>query len=183
MITPPELSRPLTLEDARRTSRPIVITADADERAALARRFDLIAIDRLEAELLPEVQGDELRLTGTLTARATQRCVATGTPVKEQVSTPLSLRCVPLARLEAAEAEAEVELDSADLDVIGYERGAVDLGEIVAESLVLALDPWPRSANATAWLKAQGVKAEDEVERTNAFSALAGLRDQLKKGE
>jgi len=39
----------------------------------------------------------------------------------------------------------EVELSDDDCDLIEMDNGAVDLGEAVAQTLGLALDPFPRS--------------------------------------
>lgn len=175
---PPELSRPVSLDAARRAAPGLIITASAEECAALARRFDLIAIDALSATIDLAVDGDEVAVTGSLHAAVVQRCIATSGPVPQQVGAALHIRCVPLARLEAAEAEAEIELSDADLDVVGYSGGTIDLGELVAESLVLALDLWPRAPDADAFLRARGVVDEDHV-TNGAFGALASLRDAL----
>lgn len=173
----PELSRPLTLDAARRTRAPVEVVADADERSALARRFHLVSIDQLTAALGVAVEGQVILINGTLNADAVQNCVATGEPVSAHVTTPIALKLVPAADLEVAEAEAEIELSGDDLDVVEYDGAAIDLGEIVAQSLALALDPWPRHPDADAILRAAGVKSEEEA---GAFGALAALRDTLK---
>jgi hypothetical protein len=48
----------------------------------------------------------------------------------------------------------------------------------VAQSLGLALNPYPRSPEAEKMLKAAGVKSEEDVAPTGA---LAGLKDLLAK--
>jgi hypothetical protein len=57
----------------------------------------------------------------------------------------------------------------------------VDLGDAVAETLSLSLDPYPRAPQAEAVLREAGVKSEEEVAPA---SPLAGLKDLLegKKG-
>jgi uncharacterized metal-binding protein YceD (DUF177 family) len=178
MTGAPEYSHPLTLDAARRTRAPVELVADAGERAALAQRFDLLALDGLSAVLNVAVDGNAILVSGTMTAQATQSCVATAEPVPAAITAPIMVRLVPAADLEVAEAEAEVELDSQDLDVVAYDGAAIDLGEIVAQSLALALNPWPRHRQADALLRAAGVKREDEV---GAFAALAELRDKLNR--
>jgi hypothetical protein len=64
------------------------------------------------------------------------------------------------------------------MDVVFYDLAAIDVGEAVAETLLLSLDPYPRAPGAEAALRAAGVKGEEEA---GAFGALAGLRDKLKK--
>jgi uncharacterized metal-binding protein YceD (DUF177 family) len=170
----PEFSRPLTLDAARRQRDPVTVVADPAECSALARRFDLVAVDRLAATFDIGVVGDVIRLSGTLSADVTQRCVATDAPVPVTLEEPLTLRCTP--ETPGPDADDEIELSDEDCDTIDYDGAAIDLGEIAAQSLALALDPWPRSADADAILQAAGVKSEGEA---GAFGALAALRDQL----
>lgn len=166
----------LTLAEVRRQSGPLTITASAEERAAIAARFDLVSLDRLDARLTFRFDGDTLSVGGDVSGHVVQRCVATDEPLTSTVTTPLDVRYVPLEKLEAAENEAEVELGEQDLDIIGYTSGKVDLGEMIADTLYLALDPFPRRPDADAFLKARGVKSEGEA---GAFGALAALRDKL----
>jgi uncharacterized metal-binding protein YceD (DUF177 family) len=171
-----EFSRPMTLAEAKRQTAPVLLAADEAERAALARRFALAALDRLEARVELAIDGETIRLTGEVTGDAVQSCVATGEPVPAHVRTPLEITLVPEARSGDVE---EVELDSSDLDVETYPAGGrFDLGEIIAESFAIALDPWPRSGNADAFLKAKGILSEEEA---GSFGALAALRDRLGK--
>ena len=50
--------------------------------------------------------------------------------------------------------------------------GGLDLGEILAEELALALDPYPRAAEADARMAALGAGDAE----TSAFAALAALK-------
>ncbi len=61
--------------------------------------------------------------------------------------------------------------------MVFYDRAEIDVGEAVAETLALNLDPWPRAPDAEAALRAAGVKREGEEER-GPFAALAGLKDK-----
>ena len=72
--------------------------------------------------------------------------------------------------------EEEIELGEEELDTIFYEGGSVDLGEAVAQSLALALDPYPRSPAAEAALREAGVASEEEARaQASPFAALKGL--------
>lgn len=171
-----EFERPMTLAEARRQSAPLHLVADSGERAAIACRFGLLSVDRLEARLSLSVDGDSVRAEGHLEAVVEQACVASGEPVVAQLSAPVAVRFVPNVTLEAAQDDAEIELASDDLDIIGFAGGRFDLGEMVAESLALELDPYPRSAGAERFLRERGVKSEAEA---GSFGALAALRDKL----
>jgi len=74
--------------------------------------------------------------------------------------------------------EAEIELDADECDTLFHDGRTIDLGEAVAQSFALLLDPFPRSPNADAVLKAAGVKGEGEA---GPFGALAALKDKLGK--
>lgn len=176
MAAPASFTHPMTPAEAARLSHPLEIVASAEDCAAIARRFGWIAVERLTATLDIAVKGKEVTITGMVRAQVTQACVATGDPVAEGINAPLSLVLVPIETLEAAEDAGDIELDDSALDVLGYENGRFDLGDIVAETLAVSVDPWPRSKGASEYLKAKGVLSEEEA---GTFGALAGLRDKL----
>jgi uncharacterized metal-binding protein YceD (DUF177 family) len=168
-----EFPRPIRLDTIGEGAFGLSVTADETERAALARRFALPAIASLEAEATLRRQGPNVLVEGRLHAVATQSCVATGEPVPARIDEPFALRFEP-----AGEGRPEeLELDEGDLDVIPYEGGAVDLGEAVAQSFALALDPFPRIADADMHLRAAGVLTEEEAEAARvAASPFAALK-------
>ena len=135
------------------------------------RRFDLIGIERLETKAQLSREGDAVIAGGRLRADVTQACVASGDPVSASIDEPFTLRFVP-----ASDPVEEIELAAADLDEIGYDGNAIDLGEAAAQTLALALDPFPRAPRADDKLRAAGVIAEDEA---GPFAALKALRDKL----
>jgi uncharacterized metal-binding protein YceD (DUF177 family) len=172
----PEFSRAVPLSEIGAATKPRHIEADAGERAALARRFGLIALDRLEAEVTLNPEGAAYLAEGRLRGEAVQACVASGEPVPAKIEEDFRIRFVAEA---SQDADAELELDADDCDTLYHDGRAIDLGEAVAQSFALALDPFPRSVNADAALKAAGVKDESEA---GPFGALAALKDKLGKG-
>lgn len=175
-MTDPEFSRPVRIDTLGAEPRTLAIEADPEERAALAKRFALPGIARLAAEASLIRDGEEVVATGRIAAEVTQSCVASGEPVGATVDEPFTLVFRPAPG--AARPDDEVELSETELDVTFYEGEAIDLGEAVAETLALSLDPYPRAPDAEQALKAAGVKSEEEA---GPFGALAGLRDKLKK--
>lgn len=168
----PEFSRSFALNTIGTAQRSVSITAEAGEREALAARFDLIAINRLEAQATLVVEGDAILCTGTLNADVVQECVATAAPVATTLKADFAIRFV--ASLADATAADEIEIDIDDCDMIEHDGQAIDLGEAVAQTLLLVLDPFPRAKNAAQTLKAAGVVGEDEVGNA-AFAGLKGL--------
>ena len=174
-MTPPEFSRPVRIDTLSPAARAISIGADQAERAALATRFGLLEIGHLSAEAEVRRQGEAVQASGTLRAEVTQSCVATGVPMAATVEESFDLVFRP--QPAGGSPEEEVELSGSELDVIFYEGAAVDVGEAVAESLSLALDPYPRSPEAETALREAGVRTEDEAK---AAGPLAGLKDLLR---
>jgi len=175
-MTAPEFSRSVRIDSIGEQARPLEIAADENERAALARRFGLLGLARLEAALTLSRRGDEIAVHGRLAAAVTQACVATAEPVAAEVAAPFDILFRP--QPDMAGAEEEVELSESEMDVVFHDGAAIDVGEAVAETLALALAPYPRAPDADEILKAAGIKSEEEA---GPFAALAGLRDKLKK--
>jgi uncharacterized metal-binding protein YceD (DUF177 family) len=175
-MTAPEFSRLVRIDTIGEAPRPMEIAAEEGERAALARRFGLLEIARLEAALTLSRRGDEIIVHGALAAAVTQACVASAEPVAAEVDGPFDILFRP--QPDAAAADDEVELSESEMDVVFLDGTEIDIGEAVAETLALALDPYPRAPDADEALKAAGVKSEAEA---GPFGALAGLRDKLGK--
>lgn len=172
----PEFSRRIALATIGAVPQEIEIEADEAERAALARRFGLTGLDRLRATATLRGNEESFLLEGRLEAAAIQACVVTGEPCPAEIDEPFRLRFLPEPKL--AGGEEEIELDGDELDTVFHDGAAIDVGEAVAESLFLALDPYPRAPGAEAALREAGIGGEAEA---GAFAALAGLRDKLTK--
>lgn len=155
----PEFSRPADIRGI--TAEPVVLEANEEEREALARRFSLVSVNALSATLSLEAEGDEISATGTLTAEIVQSCAVSGDDLAQSIHEDISLRFVPLAKLEASEEDEEIELEEGDLDEIGYEGTSFDLGEAVAQSLALAIDPFAEGPNADEARRRHGLIEEE----------------------
>ncbi len=166
-----ELSRPLRLDGLGGLPREIEVIATEAERVAVAKRFDLIALDKLAARFDLSADGAALRAIGRLTATLVQACSATGEPVPGSIDDRFELRFIAAT---AAPGDEEIELNSHDCDTIEHDGQHIDLGEAVAQSLGLAIDPYIRAPNAEAILRAAGVVSE--VEKLNPFAVLAGKK-------
>lgn len=153
----PEFSRTVRLDEvgAAVVRRPLEATEA--ERALLAARFGLVALDRLHAALDVRRDAAGIRVSGTIEAAGAQTCVLTGSAVGFVLSEPCDLLFVESGFGEAE----EIELGAHELDLLPVEGGQIDLGEAVAQTLLLALDPYPRASGASV----PGVLSEDEAAR------------------
>ncbi len=123
------------------------ISAEPGERAALARRFGLLSLDRLSATLRLERAGARnlVRVDGRLAAEVTQACVVTLEPVGAHLEKGFIL----LYDLDAAAAQGEVVVEpEAEEPPEPVGPHGIDLGEAVAQQLAIALDPYPRAPGA-----------------------------------
>jgi len=154
-----------------RTGDRIALSADEDDRRRIAERLGLPALDCLQAEVTLERAGEVVRVRGRMKAALSQHCVVTGEPVEGHVDEPFELVFVP--EPEAGGPDEEIELGSADCDTVFHDGSAIALGDAVADTLALSLDPYPRSAGADAALKEAGVLSEEEA---GPFAALARLK-------
>ncbi len=167
----PEFSRPVRLDQLGRHADPVTIDATEAERAALARRFGLLSLDRLEADYALSAEGEAVIARGHVRAALAQPCVATGVAVAEVIDSPFMLRFVR-EDMSLPEGE-ELELDAEDCDTIGFTGDAIDMGEAVAETMALAMQPYPRAPDADEVLRAAGVMSEEQA---SPFAALLGLK-------
>jgi hypothetical protein len=136
-----EFSRQVHIDRLPPGEAEFEIVAAPAERVALARRFGLIDLPRLEARLrLTRLAGGLVRLSAVLSADVVQECVVTLEPVANRVEDQASLLFGA-----AAEAGGEVVLSGEAEPVEPLSEGVIDLGEVVAQQLSLALDPYPRA--------------------------------------
>ncbi|MFY8047684.1 MAG: YceD family protein [Erythrobacter sp.] len=154
----------------------VVIEASPAECAALAARFGLGAVERLRAEIALEQKPRAIRATGRLVAAIMQPCAVSGEDFPVTIDEAVDLRFIAEnPRPLSAEDEAEIELEADDCDEIEYAGDMFDLGEAVAQTLGLAIDPYAEGPGADAARKAAGIVAEGEQEGPLA-ALLAGLK-------
>lgn len=131
-----EFSRPLQVDRVPKLGSTEKLAAEPEELKALARRFKIPCLHALSAEIRATPwRGGGLKLEGHITADLEQVSVISLEPFRETVSVPLARYFLPHGAVVDNDQE-----DDADPIVNGW----VDLGEVVAETLALDLDPYPR---------------------------------------
>lgn len=176
----PEFSRLVPVDRIPDLGSRENLEANADERAALARRFDLVSIAAFSGrlELLPWRKGG-VKVSGTLKARVTYSCVLSLEPFDQELDVPVeryflaqtNAGATALANLESLDADDEPDLISGT---------SIDLGELAAESLGLALDPYPRKPGVEFASGPEPGEAAPEAAsgRPNPFAGLAKLKEK-----
>lgn len=145
--SPPEFPRPFAVGRLAQGARTVAIEATAAELTALATRFAIAAIDRLDASLeIALLHGGIVRVRGSYRAAVVQTCVVTLEPVPAIIEESVEMIFSPV----------ENPADGAPVTVTWGEDdppepirdGGIDLGEAIAQRLAVALDPYPRALDA-----------------------------------
>lgn len=180
-----EFSRLVEVDRLGEDGLKLSIVATAAEREALARRFELVSVDDLRAEVLVRrpAAGAPVRVEMDWRAEVVQSCVVTLDPVPARLGERTVLLYAEAAAVSADDgAGEELELDFAAEDPPDpIVDGRIDVGEAAAEQLALALDPYPRRPDAR--LPAGLAAGEDDEDaqaagRVTPFSVLAKLKEK-----
>lgn len=174
---PVEFSRPLALDRISTTQHREEITATDKERAALAQRFDLLSLDSLTASfMLKRVRKDLVRVKGRVSADLVQACVVTLDPIPARIEERFEVDFLEGAQPAVADLELDAEAAEAPEPA---PDGWIDLGELAAEQLGLAMDPYPRKPDAEIpgkW-RAEPAAEAAATERPNPFAILKKLKE------
>ncbi len=175
-VSDPELSRPLKIDRISAGGIEEKIVATPAERAALAKRFSLLDLARFEALLNVDREGKMFAVTGTLVAEVTQACVVTLESVPEKVKVRLDVLFAPPHLIKEDHEGGLTDLGEADPPepIVG---GMIDLGELAAQHLAMALNPYPRKKGAA--LGSIEVKSKEETAVVHKpFTVLTSLKDK-----
>ena len=169
----------LRLDDrAPRRDRAFRLAPDAPALDALARRVGADAVRKVtfEGRLTPEGRAD-WRLEAHLGATVVQPCVVTLAPVTTRIETDLVRRYVEGYEMPDDAGEHEMPDD----DTVEPRPAALDLAEVLAEALSLAMPDFPKAEGAEL-AEAQFTEPGRAAMTDDDAKPLAGLRDLLKGG-
>ncbi|WP_288483272.1 DUF177 domain-containing protein [uncultured Novosphingobium sp.] len=168
MTPQPEFSREL---DVRQCEGKIAhLEATEAERAALAQRFGIVRIDSLIANIELHRKDRVVEARGTVRADIVQSCAVSAEDLPVSLREEMAVRFVPEARTYAP--DEEIELSAEDCDEIEYTGSHFNLGEAVAQTVALAIDPFLTGPEAEEARKRPELNGETE----NPFAALKGLK-------
>ncbi|MEO9635357.1 MAG: YceD family protein [Parasphingorhabdus sp.] len=170
----PEFSHIVKLSEIGAKPKTGTLVADEEERQALCKRFDLPKIASLTAQYRLTGGDRGFAFTGQLESDLQQSCAITGEAFPIQVREKFDILFI--ARADPDDLEEEIELTEEECDVVEYENAQIDLGEAIAQTLYLALEPFPRGPNADDVARKKGLKSEEEA---GPFGALAALKGKL----
>ena len=157
------LSRPISVLHLPEGGLDVTVEASGEERAALAKDFNLAAIHRLEGRLRLTGSGRRVHVQGVVNATISQICVVTLDPFETEIEEEVVVDFARPGRAPTERGAASHADDQPDEIVDGY----IDVGALTAEFLALGLDPYPRKP---------GVSFSFEERDTGRDSPFAGLK-------
>lgn len=163
-----EFSRIIDLRQVN--DEPLLLEPTEAERKRLAARFQLSEVKAMQATISLRQEGDSVEAKGHLDAAIVQACAISGEDFPVTISEPIALRFVPPGKVHNPDEEIEIHAD--DCDEIEFEGTSFDLGEAVAQSLALAIDPFAEGPDAD---KARAEHNLGGDVATGPFAALAAL--------
>ena len=163
------------------------IVASEGERAALAKRFGFLGLPAFSARVTVDSRlGGQIVVEGRLRGRIVQACVLTLDPVTQDLDD--TFRVVFKRDMaedldpESGEAVLSAQADAPE----PLEGNVLDVGEIVAEQLSLAADPYPRRPGAKLEdvlpKPRHGGRKGPSEQRRHPFAGLAALKDKPRGG-
>lgn len=182
-----EIERVVDLDRMGPGGAALDIVASDSERAALAKRFGFLGLPALSARVTVDRRlGGQIVVEGRLRGRIVQACVLTLDPVNQDLDD--AFRIVFKKDLaDDRDPESGDAVLSAQADAPEPLTGnLLDVGEIVAEQLSLAADPYPRRPGAKLEdvmpkLRHHGRRGPPD-QRRHPFAGLAALRDKPGRG-
>jgi hypothetical protein len=165
-------NRVISPDSIPQTGAVFMLRADEAVRASISRESGLLEMPHLDATFEVERRGKAgLRVIGRVTATVVQACVVTLEPVTSEVDEEIDLVFLPESEHDVASpVNIEIAADRADNAPEILVGGALDLGALATEFLVLGIDPYPRKA---------GIEFESPTlsqAEHGPFAALAALK-------
>src|SRR5215471_8602440 len=181
-----EIERVVDIERMGPSGAALEITASESERAALAKRFGFLGLPAFSARVTVDRRpGGQVVVEGRLRGRIVQACVLTLDPVTQDLDETFRI-VFKKDLLDERDPESGEAVVSAQADAPEPLMGnLLDVGEIVAEQLSLAADPYPRRPGAKLEdvlpkPRREGRRGHAE-QRRHPFAGLAALRDKGRR--
>jgi hypothetical protein len=134
--------------DVSETGLHVDLAADEKARCKVASLAGLEALPRLEASFdITRHGASGLRVVGRVSATVGQICGVTLEPTENEVNEDVDLVFVPASHPSRGHDWSKADTPFADVPEELVD-GAVDLGALATEFLILGIDPYPRKLGA-----------------------------------
>ncbi|USG60065.1 DUF177 domain-containing protein [Sneathiella marina] len=176
-----EVSRLINVEGLGRDPIKINIQATKDECKSLADGLGIIGLSgvMMSGVLRRQQKTDKIEVSAALKAHAVQACVATLEPVSQTIDVEFMVYYTfDKEDVVSDEVDYVIGMDEEDLPEL-IVNGQIDMMDIVAEQIALALDPYPRAENIAPVNMAENA-GETEIAQ-EVHRPFANLKDLMNK--
>ena len=157
------------LSDIRGEGTTRTLAAEPEQRLAIARVLDLLAVEAFTAAVRLSPWRDGVQVDATWSATVTRACSLTLESFGSALSGDFAVRLAPPAAAQDLDSPEEIVLDlEADDPPDALDGDAVALGSLLVEHLALELEPFPRAPGAR-------FEPPPEPAEPSPFAALARL--------
>ena len=175
MNTPaPEFSRIVSVTRISPKGIEEQLVCKPAEREALAKRFDLVELSLLKADLTLTPESQNVLVTGSIEADLVQHCVVTLEPIISHFDLNVDVLFIPAEENQTGAGSPEPYDSDNEFEL--FSGGKIDIGEMVAQQLGVNIDPYPRKADASLLATEFGAK----IEEIHPFAALAKAVENKK---
>lgn len=165
----------IAVETLTKESARFSLEFPADALSELAARLAIPLVSSLSGTLGLAHRNNVVEVRGEFSSVVQQICVVSLEPFTAEIKEEIDLDLVSVEEAEAREeAGALWDPDEREFDVL--EGRMVTPGEILAQTLSLALDDHPRKPDSELMAENQGVSLnEGPLKKENPFTALKGM--------
>jgi hypothetical protein len=157
-----EFSHPLQVDRIPNLGSRDRLTADEKECTALAHRLNIPKLHSLSGFLTSAPwRGGGVKITGPLKAEFDQVSVVSLETFRSSLNVEIERYFMP----------PHIDTIATDEDVDIIQHGIIDLGEIMAETMALELDPYPRKPGEVF----EDIQEDVEPEKISPFTGLSKL--------
>lgn len=151
------------------------LSLNDDQRAVLSKELDLSDFVAFSCEWeLKALHKNRFRLMATIKAELTQPSAISLEPVECHIEESFKTEFWPLKQNDPVKSP-ELEIDYIDEIIEFYDNESFDIGQIIYENFVIALEQYP--ANEGEVFEWDGQTSEKD-EKTNPFAALKVLKSK-----
>ncbi|MBI76426.1 MAG: hypothetical protein CMM53_01400 [Rhodospirillaceae bacterium] len=163
------LIHPSELEEIE---KKFVLNPESSEKIALAKRFGFEEIKSFTINVCVKTikAKHAVRVSGNINAKIVQNCVVSMVPLESIIDETFDVDFYDISHVVT-----ETFLDDGLFEI--YENDVIDLGEVGAQELALAANPYPRAEGlADEVIGPYLITKEDK--KNKPFAALAGIKQK-----
>ena len=173
-----EFSRLYSPEDLKEGITQLQLVANDMERDALAKRFGLLALGHLSADVTLIREPDPAQpiiMSAQIRGMVVQECVVSLVPISSDINEQIDCAFAPNDETKSNKLEIDIEPDGEDPPEPIID-GHFDVGGLIAEHLGLCIEAFPRAEGAE--FNASSMPSGKDGAEENPFSVLKKLHER-----